>query len=561
MIAQQFDALPVATQGVLEAASVAGLAHTVAVVAAGVETADEVIETQCAGLAQRGLFLHAHGVEAWPDGTVTGRYGFRHTLYQQVVYARLPVGRRMRLHRQIGTRLEAGYGAQAAELAAELAMHFERGHDLARAVPYLGLAAEQALRRYAYPETVSHLTQGLALLAQLPELPARAQQELDLQLALGAALIPIKGLAAPEVEQTYARARALCEQIGETPQRFPALRGLWGFYFNGGTLPTARELGEQLLRLAQRTVAPTDRLQAHYALGITLFFLGDYPAAQTHCTQGMALIDPMAPRAQVLHHGTASEVGCRAIAAHTLWCLGYPAQAVQRSQEALAQAQALAHPYSLAFAQQWATLLHLRRREVPAVQAQADALLTLATAQGFPFWVGLGTCWRGWALAMQGQGEAGLAQMHQGLDAVAAMGQELARVHCLILLAEALGHTGQVEAGLRLLAEVLVEIEASGQGYLLAEAHRLQGVLLQQQGVLETAQAEACLQQALTIARRQQAKSWELRASLSLSRLWQQQGKRQEVYDLLAPIYHWFTEGFDTADLQEAKALLDELAG
>ena len=561
MIAQQFDALPVATQGVLEAASVAGLAHTVAVVAAGVETADEVIETQCAGLAQRGLFLHAHGVEAWPDGTVTGRYGFRHTLYQQVVYARLPVGRRMRLHRQIGTRLEAGYGAQAAERAAELAMHFERGHDLARAVPYLGQAAEQALRRYAYPETLSHLTQGLALLAQLPETPERAQQELDLQLALGAALIPIKGLAAPEVEQTYARARALCEQIGETPQRFPALRGLWGFYFNGGTLPTARELGEQLLRLAQRTVAPTDRLQAHYALGITLFFLGDYPAAQTHCTQGMALIDPMAPRAQALHHGTASEVGCRAIVAHTLWCLGYPAQAVQRSQEALAQAQALAHPYSLAFAQQWATLLHLRRREVPVVQAQADVLLTLATAQGFPFWVGLGTCWRGWALAMQGQGEAGLAQMHQGLDAVAAMGQELARVHCLILLAEALGHTGQVKAGLRLLAEVLVEIEASGQGYLLAEAHRLQGVLLQQQGVLETAQAEACLQQALTIARRQQAKSWELRASLSLSRLWQQQGKRQQVIDFLAPIYHWFTEGFDTADLQEAKALLDELAG
>ena len=559
LIEAQVGRLGEEEQQVLEVGSVAGAEFVVASVAAGMQTTPEAIEAVCEGLARQGQFLEDRGLTEWPDGTVSGRYGFRHALYQEVVYQRIGAGRRARLHRLLGAREKVGYGARAGERAAELAMHFERGGDPQQAVQYRQQAAAQALGRYAYPEAVSHLTQGLALLAQLPELPARAQQELDLQLALGAALIPIKGLAAPEVEQTYARARALCEQIGETPQRFPALRGLWGFYFNGGTLPTARELGEQLLRLAQRTVAPTDRLQAHYALGITLFFLGDYPAAQTHCTQGMALIDLMARRAQALHHGTASEVGCLAIAAHTLWCLGYPAQAVQRGQEALAQAQALAHPYSLAFAQQWATLLHLRRREVPAVQAQADALLTLATAQGFPFWVGLGTCWRGWALAMQGQGEAGLAQMHQGLDAVAAMGQELARVHCLILLAEALGHTGQVEAGLRLLAEVLVEIEASGQGYLLAEAHRLQGVLLQQQAVPEPTQAEACFQHALAIARRQQAKSWELRAAMSLSRLWQQQGKRAEAHALLAPVYGWFTEGFDTADLQEAKALLGAL--
>ena len=190
---------------------------------------------------------------------------------------------------------------------------------------------------------------------------------------------------------------------------------------------------------------------------------------------------------------------------------------MQRSQEALALARALAHPYSLAFAQHWATFLHHRRREVPAVQAQADALLTLATAQGFPFWAGYGTFWRGWALVMQGQGAAGLAQMHQGMAGVLATEVMLARSHCLILLAEALGHTGQLEEGLRLLDEALAAMAASEQGDLLAEAHRLQGVLLQQQSVLETAQAEACLQQALTIARRQQAKSWELRAAMSLS--------------------------------------------
>jgi predicted ATPase len=386
------------------------------------------------------------------------------------------------------------------------------------------------------------------------------RQELDMLLALGPALIT-KGPAAPEVEQTYTRARALCQQVGETPQLFPALRGLATFYFNRGALPVARELGEQLYRLAERTADPTHLLEAYQTLGMTSFFMGDYAAARTHCEQGMTLIDPMAQRNQALSHGPAPAVRCLVTAAHTLWCLGYPAQALRRVQEALALAQALAYPYSLAFAQQWAALLHYRRREVPAVLAQAEALLTLATAQGFPVSVGMGTFWRGWGLAMQGKDAAGLAQMHQGLEAVVATGTALARPYCLVHLAEAMGHIGQIEEGLRLLTEALEELEASGQGYRLAEVHRLQGALLLQQVVPEAAQAEACFQQALAVARRQQAKSWELRAAISLSRLWQQQGKHTEARALLAPIYGWFTEGFDTADLQEAETLLEELAG
>jgi predicted ATPase len=196
---------------------------------------------------------------------------------------------------------------------------------------------------------------------------------------------------------------------------------------------------------------------------------------------------------------------------------------------------------------------------VPVVQAQADALLTLATAQGFPLFIGSGTFWRGWALAMQGEGEAGLVQLRQGMAAVLATGQELLRPLCLALLAEAIGHVGQVEEGLRLLAEALKALEASGRGDGLAEVYRLKGELLLRQSVPDAVQAEACFQQALAIARRQQAKSWELRAAMSLSRLWQQQGKHAEARKLLAPIYGWFTEGFDTADLQEAEALLDKL--
>ncbi|MDQ3828836.1 MAG: hypothetical protein M3361_05900, partial [Candidatus Tectomicrobia bacterium] len=289
--------------------------------------------------------------------------------------------------------------------------------------------------------------------------------------------------------------------------------------------------------------------------------LGDYAAARTYLEQGITLIDPtaqqaLAPRANM----TAGVTWCLVHAALTLWCLGYPAQALRRSQEALALAQTLAHPYSLGLARHYAAQVHHRRRDASVVQAQAEALLTLATAHGFPLWAGFGTYWRGWTLAMQAQDAAGLAQMHQGMTAVLATGQELGRPFCLVLLAEVAGQVGQAAEGLRLLGEALAVMADSGRGDLLAEAYRLQGEFLLRQAGPDAAQAEASFQQALTVARRQQAKSWELRAAMSLSRLWQQQGKRAEAYKLLAPIYGWFTEGFDTADLQEAKALLTEVS-
>ncbi len=370
-----------------------------------------------------------------------------------------------------------------------------------------------------------------------------------------------KGYAAPAVEQTYTRARALCTRVGDTPQILPALRGLCQFYRNQGALPIARALGEQLYRLVQREVAPTPHLEVHEALGGILFYLGEYAAARTHLEQGIALTDPAAERAQALHHGVALGVTCLVVVANALWCLGYPAQAVRRSQEALAQAQALAHPYSLAVTQFYTAYLHYHCRDAPAVQALAETLLSLATAQGFSLYVGLGTLWRGWALAMQGQGEAGLAQMHQGLAVVLATGTTLVQPLCLVPLAEMVGHAGQVAEGLHLLDEALAVLETSGRGDLLAEVYRLQGTLLLRQATPDAAQAETCFQQALTVACRQQAKSWELRAAMSLACLWQQQGKRATAYDLLAPIYGWFTEGFDTPDLQDAKALLGELEG
>jgi predicted ATPase len=559
MLEQQLERLSPMEQRVLEVGSVAGATFSAAAVAAGL--AHEVVEVEdwCAGLARRRQWLEACGEQVWPDGTVAGGYRFMHALYQEVAYHRLPAARRVQLHRRIGEREEAGYGPQVQERAAELAMHFERGRDFQRAVRYLQYAGENALQRSAHPEALRHLTQGLAFLATLPEAPARMHQELDLQVALGQAWSATKSHGAPEVEQTYARARTLCAQVGETPQLFPALWGLWRFYHTHGALPTVRELGEQLLRLAERVADPTHYMEAHAALGQTLLSLGEYAAARTHLEQGITRTDQKTQRALVLRHGEAPGVRCLGVAADTLWCLGYPAQAVQRSQEALVLAQALAHPYSLATAEFYAIRLHHYRREVQAIQMQAGALLNLATVQRFPQWVAHGRFWQGWILAMQGQGAAGLAQMQQGLDAVLATGQRVAQPRYLVLLAETMGHAGQGAEGLRLLAEALTAFEESGRGDMLAEAYRLQGEILLRQGTPDAAQAETYFQQALALARHQQAKSWELRAAMSLARLWQHRGKRAEARELLAPIYDWFTEGFDTADLQDARALLDAL--
>jgi predicted ATPase len=456
-------------------------------------------------------------------------YLFKHALIQDAAYQSLLRSTRQQYHQRIAQVLEAQFPETVTTQPELLAHHYTEAGLTEQAIPYWQRAGQRALERSATPEAIQHLTTSLALLAMLPETLARAQQELDLRLALGSALIATKGYAAPEVEQTYARARALCAQVGDTPQLFPALQGLCQFYYGRGAFPTARELGEQLYRLAQREAAPTHLLEAHDALGSTLFYLGDYPTAWTHLEQGIARTDPTAERALALRHGVALGVRCLAIAANVLWCLGYPEQAMRRSQEALALAQALAHPYSLALAQFWAVYLHCRRREALA------------------------------ALAMQGESEAGLAQLHQGLAAVLATGWTLGQPSCLVLLAEAAGHAGQVAEGLRLLAEALRAFEAGERGDGLVEAYRLKGILLLRQAVPDVAQAEACFQQALAVARRQEAKSWELRAATSLSRLWQRQDKRAEARQLLLAVYGWFTEGFDTADLQEAKGLLEEL--
>jgi predicted ATPase len=377
----------------------------------------------------------------------------------------------------------------------------------------------------------------------------------------------IKGWAAPEVEHTYARARALCQHMGEHPQRFPALFGLTTFYVVRAELGVASEFGEQLLHLAHQQHDVPFTLLAHTLLGFILFCRGVLPRAWAHLEQALALYDRQ-------HHGTLASlsgfdpgVACSAFAAVVRWLLGYPDQALQHSRQALRLGQALSHPFSQAHALIWAAILHQLRREAAATWERAEATVTLATAQGFPFYLAGGIFWRGWARASQGQGAAGVAPLCQSLADLRAAGAEQARSWQLALLAEVYGQSGQPEAGLGTLEEALALVDTTGERFYEAELYRLQGELLQQVGrerqqVAEgQGSPEACLQRALAITRQQGAKSLELRAAVSLARLWQQQGKRQEASDLLAPVYGWFTEGFDTPDLQEARALLVELGG
>jgi predicted ATPase len=359
------------------------------------------------------------------------------------------------------------------------------------------------------------------------------------------------GNASPEYEHVYVQAYALCQQLGDTPHLFSVLTGLRQLYNARGEFQTARQYGEQAMALAQRLQDPALLRAAHYSLGVVLDNLGEVTSAYAHFAQGITLADAQRDNRGRTWH--------RMFAAPLLWFLGYPDQALQRSDEALTLAQSL-DPFSMYYALRVAGGVHSLRREVQAAHARFEAALALATEHGFVEWVPISMNERGGMLAAQGHYEEGIAQMRQGIAAMQATQTRMQLPRLLSRLAEAYGNSGQAEDGLGVLAETLAVVDTTGERRHEAELYRLQGELLLQQAVPDALQAEGCFQQALTVARRQQARSWELRAATSLSRLWQQQGKEAEARQLLEPIYGWFTEGFDTTDLQEAKMLLDKLA-
>jgi predicted ATPase len=443
----------------------------------------------------------------------------------------------------------------------ELAHHYSRSDNVAKAVEYLGRAGQQALQRSAYADAISNLIAAIDLLQRLPDSPERIQREVLFQLAVGPALIAAKGYAALEVEHAYTRMRKLCERLGDPPELSPALFGLFAVYVVRGELRKARELAEQLLRRGESAGDSALLLYAHLALGNTSYSMGEFLLAKEHLETAIFHYDPKCNRTLILRYGGA-DAGVRYLlwVAWTLWQLGYPDQALKRGNEGLALAQELSHPFSLAAAEYFVGVLCQSRREARAAQEIAESAIALCAEHGFPLWLAWATSLRGCAMSEQGRNEEGIAQIQEGLAASRATGAELMRPRDLCLLAKARMETSTLD-GLSTLTEALAAADEHEHRSYEAETHRLKGELLLRQDDSNAAEAQISFQRAIEIARQQSARSFELRATTSLAHSLVNQGRREDARVMLADIYNWFTEGFDTADLIEAKALLEELGG
>jgi predicted ATPase/class 3 adenylate cyclase len=553
VLTARIDRLGAEEKELLQTLAVVGKEFSVSLLGKLVKQSEEEL-FQLLSRLQGGEFIYEQ--QAFPEV----EYTFKHALTQEVVYSSVLTERRRDLHERTAQAIEEVFSNRLEEHSGELAHHYSRSGNVKKAVEYLKIAGQQAVQRSANAEAVSHLTSALELLKTLPDTPERNQQELTLQITLGAPLAATKGHGAAEVEKVYTRARKLCQQVGETPQLFPVLFGLWRFYNFRAELQTAREIAEELMGLACNVQNPGLLLQAHRVLGAALFYHGEFGPSQEQLEQAIALYDSQEHRSLAFFYGIVSKVYCLTLAAYALWLLGYPEQALKKMKEALTLAQGLSHPYSLAFALSHGALLHQYRRELQTTQQQAEAAIVVCTEQGFSSWLAMGTILRGWTMAGQEKEEEGIAQMRQGLAAYRDTGAALRWPYYISLLADAYGKEGQPEEGLNTLAEALSTVNKTGERWYEAELFRLKGELLMKSEIQRMSEAETCFRQAIDITRRQSAKSLELRAATSLSRLWQQQGKKTQAQDKLAEIYGWFTEGLDTPDLKEAKALLEEIS-
>jgi predicted ATPase len=487
-------------------------------------------------------------------------YVFKHALTQEVAYNSLLIERRKQLHEQAGQALESIFSEQLDDHLSQLAHHYSLSDNLDKAIEYLGRAGQQAMQRSAHADAITNLTSAIDLLQKLPDSPARIHRELVLQLTVGSALIAVKGWAAKEVERTFIRAQQLCTKLGEPPEVFPVSFALFSMYFLRAELQTAYSLAEQLLQQAQSALDASLTMYAHVAMGDTLFQMGDLLRAKEHLEKAISLYDFGTHQTLALRFGVDAGVNGLSYSASMFWLLGYPNQALRRANESLALARDLSQPQSLAFAENFVGLLHLLRREARAAQGSADALKALSAEHGFILWSAMGRMRQGSAMAIQGRNEEGLAQIEKGLAGYLATGTGLGLPQCLCKFAEACLAIGRVDDALDALMEALTIANEREDRVDEPEIHRLKGELLLKQSPSNAEEPEICFRKAIEVARKQSAKSWELRATTSLARLLASQGRRDEARTILADIYNWFTEGFDTADLKDAKALLDELS-
>lgn len=556
LIETQIDRLDARDQRVLEAASVAGAEfHPVAVAAALDEPAADV-DARCEELGRRHQFIRECGAQGLPNGETVSRHGFVHAVYRHVFYERLPASRRVLFHRRIARRGEEVYGDRANEIAAELAMHFERAGDSIGAARFLQQAAHNAILRSAYREAIALARHGLDLLAALPDSDERARLELRLHIALGVPLIATQGYAAEEVGRVYKSARALGERLGTVPELSQVLWGLWTFHILKAEMSTALGLAQELLRLGERAVYSGVAMRGHWTMAITCTHQGAFRLALEHFERALALHDPDRYREHRFLDALSPEVALRCFAAWSLWFTGHPDRAVATVEEAIVLATDLSEHHGLAHALLFAAIVHQLLGERAETKRHTGAAMAVSLEHGLVLYQAMARIVGGWA-ASERRGDVGiLAQIREGLEAWHATGARLMRPHFLALLIDASDQASDT-AALDAVDEALSAAKTTGEGAYDAQLHLLKGELLLARTPETTDDAAACFEEALAVARRQGALSMELRAALSLARLHQRGGRHDSARDLVAPIYERFDEGFETRDLRDARALLD----
>ena len=559
--------LPATVQGILAAridrlsAEQKELLQTMAVIGREAPRALITTMTGTAAAPLERMLGELRAAEFIYEQSATGdiEYVFKHALTQEVAYNSLLIERRKQLHERAGQALEAIFAEQLDDHLTQLAHHYSHSDNTDKAVEYLGRAGQQALQRAAHADAIRNLTAALELLQRLPDGPERIQRELPLQFAIGPALIAVKGWGAPEMERAFARARELCSQLGDPPELFPALLGLGGTHMVRGEMRAAEEMAHQLLQLAERAGDPHLLLWAHSQIAMVSFHRGDQLLAREHSKIAIGLYDSERDATR-RYMGVDVSVVDLSYGFWILWHLGYAEQALKMSREACELAAALAHPDSIAFAVGYQCSLCWLRAETAAVKKLAEGQVVLCTEYGLATFLAAANFYLGWAMAMQGRGTDGIARIQESIAAQRATGFAMLRPTNLAMLAEACLEANRFDDSLSTLAEALATAEENEEYCHLPELHRLRGEVLLKQNDSNVAEARACFERAIEIARKQSAKSWELRATMSLARLLKRQGRREEARAMLAEIYNWFTEGFDTADLKDAKALLDELS-
>jgi class 3 adenylate cyclase/predicted ATPase len=488
-------------------------------------------------------------------------YSFKHALVQDVAYQSLLRDTRQQYHRRVAQILETQFRETVDSRPELLARHYTEAGAHEDALVYWQNAGRRAVERSAHIEAISHFSRGLEALRVSPESHQKIQAELDLNIALGPSLIATKGWAAPEVERVYARARELCLHLGDVPQLFRTLWGLWAFRIVRGNVVASRELAEQLLELANHSQDQNSLVDAHHALGQTLSAMGHFDTARTHLERSAALYQSLQHHLNNLTAGPDIGVFSSAYLSHTLWHLGLADQAVTKVNEAIALARELSHPFSEVLALDYAAMLHQFRGEPELAHGRAEAARVMCEEQGFEYYRVWALIIQGWVLTARGRADKGLDEIQGGVTAIRATGAAYRLPYYLALLAGAHAKSGQPASGLTLLTEAFDQMRKAGEFWMEAELYRLRGELLLTVSADHHDEAAQCFHQALNVARRQQALLVELRAATSLSRLLNDLGQRSEAGRLLADVYGRLTEGLNTFDARAAQMLLGDLEG